>query len=453
MNLRLLKHSVVTLPEGTVFDPEKYPRTGFKIFLGCSESFIIDMRKFMNNENISYDYFYSLDNIIIYYTRHQRDREIIFTKATDVSFVEKSIFDVTGNIDNLLSSTGFIAKRKLDITKEIKNCEDNRESYRRSLLETIDRIGELKIKLSNFEENYKKLLSQEMENDRIIFKFENVTAEDTCVQGEDIFLGDLKFGSKLNGEVTLLEGSEPRRTGYNEEAYHPHHLEAMICLGSQDADFREAIQTFNFDIARIILEKFATSYTSSDSAGKSWKYWNGEEYNYDEDDDEEMFYVPSRSGDYYEDEVRWSEIEGEYIHYEDAVWSDYHDTYLFEDGSVWSDYHDTYILENDAVELEDGRFVHSESDTVELAEGGIAMREDTVEFEGLFYYEENMLEAIDGELIPKSRAINSDELGGYVLDTSYDELMEQYRAENSVEETLETIVEDNNDVSNEEVLG
>lgn len=233
-------------------------------------------------------------------------------------------------------------------------------------------------------------------NPIVEYEFHDVIAEDVRCVGEDINLGSLKYEVNiLSSEVRLVEGSELRNGYENREVYHPHqtHSDGNICLGSQTADFSQAISEGKLDIVEAILSKFSHSYVSDDPAGKYYVEWT--------DDPIERVYVETRDSYYPITDCR--EVDGEWYHDDDLRYMNISDSYAHEDDVVWSDYHDSYILIEESFEYDDEWYLN---EIAIYTEEGIDipsfMEEEYVEIDDSYYLTKNTVEDYKGERILKA---------------------------------------------------
>jgi hypothetical protein len=262
------------------------------------------------------------------------------------------------------------------------------------------------------------------------FIFEDVLAEDTCCDGDDIDLGMLKFKVDFNtNNVRIEEGSEPRSTPWG-STFHPHDLNDTVCLGSQSADMTEAITNIDVDVIQALLYKFAHSYTSSDSAGENWKKWTTSY-------EEEVY------SEYHGENIPVSEAaqldNGDWIRQEDSVilrdgrryprgwtnWSEYYDGYIDEDTSVWSNHLDSYIEEEDDY-------------TIQLLNGdwSVSDHDEVFEYDGNYYLEDETIEDINGNIVPKRLVVYSQVLQQHILSTEAIMRDGEYYTQDTLPETL-----------------
>lgn len=235
--------------------------------------------------------------------------------------------------------------------------------HKQMLIQKFEELQRNKNFINKLIEKRHELLKYDLDsNMNIYMTFQDVVASDTEGDGEDIDLGTLRFKISLTGHnVDIVEGTHSFYTEYNSEAYHPHHLNDRVCLGSQEADVVEAISTLELDVLELLIKRFAFSYTSSDSAGAYWKVWAG----LDMDDDEESgIYVESRDRYYSDDEVRWSEQDEQYYYFEDCYYSEIQYDYFHKD---------------EVIELENGRgYVHESYGNCVEIDGSYYHIDDTI---------------------------------------------------------------------------
>ena len=386
----------------------------YKIFLNVSREFSNKLREVFSEKNIGVGYFYYTDPVTneeyrIWYTY---DHKTFWTGNIDIEKLEQAVYNNFNFNDSSPAVSGAVNlyRRFQSLKKDSEDKREYREARYRQLIDSENKYLDTLHLLNKFNSNIKKLKKVPFdENGRILFRFQNVIAEDTEAVGEDIELGDLTFAVTLDGGVTIIEGSHCHYTSYNSNAYHPHHLRETICLGSQSADFITSIVNFQFDIAGAILYKFAHSYTSSDSAGSYWKKWAG----LDMDEDDDMVYVPTRDGDYIEDDCRYSNYRGEWLHEEDARFSDYLDDYLYDEDAVYSNYHSSWMYYDDVVEVGDDWILHD--DCVKLENGEWELEENTAIYNDNYYRKSDFVSDINGDSIPESLAVFSNNREGYIL--------------------------------------
>ena len=416
--VRYLKHSVHKNRKNF----NKNENLDYKIFLDVSTEFSVNLKEALIQKNIGSGYFYYTEPItyIEYRIWYSHDHKIFWTENIDVETVsleklEQAAFNnFHFNNDNpAVSATAGLYRRFQKLKNNIKVREDNRESSFRQLIESENNYLDSLHLLDKFNSNIKKLKKLPFDDDgRIIFKFQNVIAEDTDADGGDIELGDLTFATTLEGNVTIIGGSHSHSTQYNSNAYHPHHLGQGICLGSQSADFVSAITNFEFDIAGAILHKFAHSYTSSDSAGNYWKKWAGLDMDEDNDDDN-MVYVPSRDNEYNVNDCRYSNNREEWLHEDDANYSEYLGDYLYNGEAVYSNHHSSWMHYDDVVEVgDDWRLM---DDCVILQNGDWELEENTEIYNDEYYLKSDFVTDINGENIPESLAVFSNNRDAYIL--------------------------------------
>ena len=276
----------------------------------------------------------------------------------------------------------------------------------------------------------------------ILVEFKDVYANDVRGYGEEIFLGDLVFSINLEtASPRIVSGTEPIEDNkHSSPAYVPHQIsdEGGICLGTQDSDFIEAVKNFDIDVATVILKRFAETYNSEDSAGKSWVAWH--------DPDE-----------WESEQGVWSEYYNDYIDEDYAVYSDYHASYLHSGNAVyseesgdyydidsdayevvngvvypagsdticWDDIEDNYILSDESVTLYDGNVTH-ESNAVQLPDGDYILSDDAVKVEnGDYARPEDVVELYDGADVLKTEAVEID--GEYYRLSEVEEVDGVYR--------------------------
>ena len=441
--IRYLRHSVHKNRKNF----NKSENLDYKIFLNVSTEFSNKLKEVFSEKNIGSGYFYYTNPETYHEYRiwYSFDYKIFWTENIDVETVslEKleqavlSAFDFNNN-HPAVNGTAGLYRRLQNLKRDVESKRENRESRFNQLVESENRYLDSLHLLSKFNSNIKKLKKLPFDADgRVLFKFQNVVAEDTDAEGEDIELGDLTFATTLEGVVTIVDGSYSHSTQYNLNAYHPHHLNTSICLGSQSADFTSAILNFQFDIAGAILYKFAHSYTSSDSAGMYWEKWAG--IDMDEDEDNNMVYVPSRDNEYDEINCRYSNHREEWLHEDDARFSEYLDDYLHEVEAVYSNYHNSWMHYDEVVEVgNDWRLM---DECVNLQNGNWELEENTEIYNDEYYLKSDFVSDINGDSIPESLAVFSNNRDAYILREDAVEYNGDWYPEGEVP-TEETNVED-----------
>ena len=415
--IRYLRHSVHKNRKNF----NKSEDLDYKIFLNTSREFS-DNLKVVFGQTTGSGYFNYTDPVTynIYEIWYSYDYNTFWTENIDIEKVsikelEQAVFTAFNFNNNHpgVNGTAGLYRRLQNLKRDVESKRENRESRFNQLVESENRYLDSLHLLSKFNSNVKKLKKLPFDTDgRLLFKFQNVVAEDTDAEGEDIELGDLTFATTLEGVVTIVEGSYSHSTQYNSNAYHPHHLSESICLGSQSADFISAIVNFQFDVAGAILYKFAHSYTSSDSAGMYWKKWAGLDMDEDNDDDN-MVYVPSRDNEYNINDCRYSNNREEWLHEDDARFSEYLDDYLYHEEAVYSNHHSSWMHYDDVVEVgNDWRLM---DECVILQNGDWELVENTEIYNDEYYLKSDFVSDINGENIPESLAVFSNNRDAYIL--------------------------------------
>ena len=414
--IRYLRHSVHKNRKNF----NKSENLDYKIFLNVSTEFSNKLKEVFSEKNIGSGYFYYTNPETYHEYRiwYSYDYKTLWTENIDIeklSFekLEQAVFNAFSFNNNHpgVNGTAGLYRRLQNLKRDVESKRENRESRFNQLVESENRYLDSLHLLSKFSSNIKKLKKLPFDTDgRVLFKFQNVVAEDTDAVGEDIELGDLTFATTLEGVVTIVEGSYSHSTQYNSNAYHPHHLNSSICLGSQSSDFTSAIVNFQFDVAGAILYKFAHSYTSSDSAGEYWKKWAGLEMDYDDDD---MVYVPTRDAGYNEVDCRYSNHREEWLLEYDAVFSGYLDDYLYNEEAVYSNHHNSWMSYDDVVEVGNDWVLIDEC--VKLENGKWEFEENTVIYNDNYYLKSDFVSDINGDSIPESLAVFSNNRDGYIL--------------------------------------
>lgn len=258
----------------------------------------------------------------------------------------------------------------------------------------------------------------------VIIEFEDVVAEDTEAELDDIELGTLKFAVKLDNpeyQPRLIYGTNPQSTNFTANAYHPHQLDGngRCCFGGHTAELVQGLTMLQMDVVQAVLYNFAHSFTSSDEAGESAKVWLGM--------DMEGVVDLVTGGTAPESEAVWSEREYGYILENDAVWSEFAQDSLLREGAVYSDVDNSWIHEDDAVVMPDGEYVHEDSDAY------------VVLHSGEYAYAEDAIVNIDGDNMLISECEYSHSMGEYInkeaaIEVDGDWYTEEYLDENATQD-------------------
>ena len=455
--IRYLRHSVHKNRKNF----NKSENLDYKIFLNVSTEFSNKLKEVFSEKNIGSGYFYYTNPVtyheyIIWYSYDYKTfwTENIDIEKLSIKELEQTVFTAFSfdNNHRAVNGTAELYRRLQNLKGDVESKRENREIRFKQLVESENKYLDSLHLLSKFNSNIKKLKKLSFDTDgRVLFKFQNVVAEDTDAEGGDIELGDLTFATTLGGVVTIVDGSYSHSTEYNSNAYHPHHLSSSICLGSQSSDFISAIVNFQFDIVGAILYKFAHSYTSSDSAGMYWKKWAG--LDMDEDEDNNMVYVSTRDNEYDEIDCRYSNYRGEWLHEDDARFSEYLDDYLYEKEAVYSNYHSSWMSYDDVVEVGDDWRLTDDcvilqngdwrltDDCVILQNGDWELEENTEIYNDEYYLKSDFVSDINGDDIPESLAVFSNNRDAYILREDAVEYNGDWYPEGEVP-TEETNVED-----------
>ena len=236
--IRYLRHSVHKNRKNF----NKSENLDYKIFLNVSTEFSNKLQEVFREKNIGSGYFYYSDSVtnVDYRIWYSYDYKAFWTENIDIEKVsleklEQAVL-YSFNLNNshtAVSGTATLYRRLQSLKHDFESKRENREIRFNQLVESENRYLDSLHLLSKFNSNVKKLKKLPFDTDgRVLFKFQNVVAEDTDAVGEDIELGDLTFATTLGGVVTIVEGSYSHSTQYNSNAYHPHHLSESICLGS-----------------------------------------------------------------------------------------------------------------------------------------------------------------------------------------------------------------------------
>lgn len=451
--MRLYKHQVITEP----VPEEQWEKLNLKdkIFLNATKEFMT----FVEGKIRLYSqYSFMDDRGFFYYCDSATDRmtgETIVASAEhckmDLMEIELSMHSRIGLRHNL---------RNTDADNYYNNFRDkyekmikSRHQFEKLKRDLVGKSYEVReheaiIKLWKNRENILK--RHNMGDGKKIFKFENVTAEDTCAEGDDIFLGDLEFQVDfLTMKVELISGTHERYTGYG-DVVHPHHLGGtQICLGSQTSDMNDAIMSMDADYVQILLSKFAESYTSDDDAGQWWTQWT---------EDKARVYVEYEGEWYNRDEVVYDRY-GNALNEEYAVYIEEHEAYARMSECNDSRTYGRYIYHEDAVysSVMSDYILKEDENIVELEYGdgfALSTHENVIEYKDKFY-RKGMTVDVDGERIPSEFTVYSNPLDRYLLtDTAVQHEGEWYTedtipspepvAENEEKapETIEQVIEE-----------
>lgn len=268
----------------------------------------------------------------------------------------------------------------------------------------------------------------------VIIEFEDVVAEDTDAELDDIELGTLKFAVKLGNsdfKPKLIYGSNPKSTNFAVTAYHPHQLDSdgTCCFGGHTAELVEGLAMLQMDVVQAVLYNFAHSFTSSDEAGESAKVWLGED----------MAGVVElvTGGTAPESEAVWSDREEGYILDDEAVWSEFHQDSLIRERAVFSNTDDSWIHEDDVIEMPDGDYVHENSNNYRML------------VSGEYAYTDDVVVDVDGDNRLNSECEYSSSMGEYIykdnaIEVDGDWFTEEYLEENATQnEEGQWILNDN----------
>lgn len=390
------------------------------IYIGVSEEFNEQMKNRFNHDH-------RIAGTELGYIYYNHSQTVIWTtvKCTLEKF-ENSVFRNIAIDNNVCANTAPLFRRLANFRENVVSHERTLEDKRYYFIKAYEDLENSRSQYEMFKSKLNVLKKVPFNsNGNIEFTFENVVAEDTDAEGEDIELGTLVFEVTLGGSVDIIQGDFPHPTEYNDNAYHPHHLSGNVCMGTAGPDLIQAISDFDIDTARAIVYGFAHRYTSSDSAGKYWRRWAG----LDMDDHEGQYYVPSRDEWYDEEDCAWSDNREEWLHQDDCVYIDsrndyyltgdlvyleYKAEYYHPEDTVWSERDQETYHEDDVVDTREG-YIFSE-DAVELHNGEWLHLEEAVEYEGQ-YYDRLDCVVIDGEQIPEQYTVWSDSLQQHLLKT------------------------------------
>lgn len=347
-----------------------------KVFVNPSDEFIEEV----NREYLMIDTFYSGSTTANVYRGFYILYSIGDSKPTvdERIDLEKSIAKLPPFEDYITDEYKFliiIGDGEYDLLHKREAVDSLRMRYINAIdeLQRAEEWNNLKLrKAKDIVKNYEINSSGE-----VIIEFEDVVAEDTDAELDDIELGTLKFAVKLDNpeyQPRLIYGTNPQSTNFTGNAYHPHQLnsDGRCCFGGHTAELVQGLTMFQMDVVQAVLYNFAHSYTSSDEAGESAKIWLGM-------DMEDMVELVT-GGTAPVSEVVWSEREGGNILDDESIWSEFSQDLLIRERAVYSDVDNSWIHEDDAVEMPDGEYVHEDSDAyTRLHTGELAYAEDVVE--------------------------------------------------------------------------
>lgn len=420
--MRYLRHNIIEEPDSSKWDEIDFSKPTF--ILNASSEFIDyiyrknDIRVYSDSDVITGEEYYrsglktggSALNSCVIVTRKD-------PYSIPVKNLELSVFNrLEMNSEWIKNPSKYLQDRQLVVSeiaylKSLRNVEKAKEKY----IMAIDAGNSRLLEYDNLRKKMRMLNRNGIKNGILEVLFENVIAEDTDVRGEDINLGDLTFAVDfLQNEVKLTDGSFPNWTEYNSRAFHPHHMSnGGICLGSQSSDMSQAIANFEIPIVKAMLHKFAHSYTSSDSAGAYYNRW------VDGWEEREMVYSDYHDQDIYRDEAIYLDHLNDWF-LEDVIvtladgrehpsgWSRMclDGNYRDEEEVLYSRYLSGWIASEDSVSMMNGEHMPAEHDAI-------------FEFEDAHYYiNDSTVDVITDIRIPIGRAIWSDHLQGYILDST-----------------------------------
>ena len=408
--MEFLAHRTRRMPPRSAWDRIDITKNIY--FKNCDNDFI----RYMKNYH-TIDTFYTPKGTCVWYTYPNPDKfSILMTtnsEPVDTYDMECYLLNNYSSIKPRLKHPEFydmlikISSAHSNLIKHNQRESNARSSYLQVLNERehhAENHKREKLKL-------KKYLALGLTSSVYYFEFNDVVAEDTYVDGDDIDLGNLKFKVDLNSaEVTMVmtEGSEPRYTRYHSEALHPHDLGSNICLGSQSSDMIEAVKNLELDVVQAMLHKFAHSYTSSDSAGEYWRAWT-------EAGMTEMVYSEYHDRDIPMDEAtqlsngEWvlsddavTLPDGSIIAEEDAIWCEHNSTWERDGDTIWCERMQSEVLTEDTVEMNSGEYM-------------LVNHPDIVVYEDEYFHREDMVIDIEGNSVPKTMTYYSEALGENIL--------------------------------------
>lgn len=355
----------------------------------------------MENEESLYNGYVSIDfsNGIIYTNLPTFSTEDLDKLLQITSRLSSEFFDEVGY---------GMYRFKKDLKIQEEDATGRKDRQKQGFLDCIEELNKIKLFKESLEKKESILRKYKLDRDGdVYFEYNDVYAEDTEGEGEEIFLGDITIRANIYDQrFNIDSGTECRNGKYNSEAYHPHHLSNSICTGSNEADIIECLKTFELDVVAVLFDKFVHSYTSTDSAGGDWVKWCD-----DYDENEGKVYVPSRDDWYYE---------------EDCIYSEYHEEDIYIDDSMYSVILNDYLLESESVVLENDR-------------GWMPLdHPEVVCIDGVYYYVEDVVTDINRDEVPKDDCEYSEALGEYILR----EDVIKYEGDFYTEDTLPTPEED-----------
>ena len=432
--MKFLKHKLRDVPPENTWYTMQKPKNVF--YKNASMDFLRAMNsRFHLSVSSGYDTYDDNGTNFYYSNSNEGSYNIVFCIGQDSNpeTIELTLISEFTPPDELFKENDLIyaAKDYAQVYKKHRDSVKTVASNKRNYISSLEQFEKTLAELSGFGRRQKLLKGLGIVNYLKIFEFNNVVAEDTCCDGEDIELGTLKFQVDFQkSTVKLIDGSNYRSTPWG-NTFHPHDLGSDgICLGSQSADMAEAIKNLEVDIIQVMLYKFAHSYTSSDSAGANWKKWTSEF-------EEEVY------SDYHGEDIPMSEAvqlyNGDWIRQEDSVilrdgrryprgwtnWSEYYDEYIDEDTSVWSSHLNSYIEEEDDY-------------TIQLLNGdwSVSDHDEVFEYDGNYYLEDETIEDINGNIVPKRLVVYSQVLQQHILSTEAIMRDGEYYTQDTLPETL-----------------
>lgn len=408
--MEFLAHRTRTMPQRSAWDRIDITKNTY--FKNCSNDFLRYMR-----DRYNIDTFYTPKGTCVWYTYANPNKfSIMMTSdsdAVDTYDMECYLIDNYSVIKSKLKHPEFydmlvkISSAHSNLMKHNERERVAKDNY----LEVIDQREAYANNHKNEKLKFKKYLALGLTSSVYYFEFNDVVAEDTDVEGDDINIGDVKFQVNLNSaevKMVMIEGSQPRYTRYNAAALHPHDLGSNICLGSQSSDMIEAVRNLDLDVIQAMLHKFAHSYTSGDSAGEYWRAWTEEgmrgmvysEYHDRDIPEDEAIELSDGTWIFREDAVTLAD--GSVICEEDAIWCEHNSTWERDGDTIWCERIGSEVLTGDTVEMSNEEYMPID-------------HPDVVEYEDQYFYEEDMVIDIEGNSVPKTMTYYSEALGENIL--------------------------------------
>lgn len=398
--MRLLKHNILRVSRTQEINWEEVKLPVIVFGQICSSKVDEVCSRSVSGRRIHYSY----------------DRQIFTTVAPieDLLQVESICYGDAKDEDKLVSESFYYKIRSA--ISSIEAAKTNIAAYKEKFTIACESKDKYQLDLKATIEGLSRLSKLGYDDMKTTITFTNVVAEDTCREGRDIELGDLTFEVDFSeNECFIKEGSFPKKTSWSNTSWHPHTVDTyQQCFGSMDLDIQEAIRTVNIDVLKVLLHKFAHSYTSSDSAGKDWKLWC----------DIETVYVDGELK--FTDEVVFSNVLDRYLDIEAAEYISRIDDYVPSDDVVYSEHYGENIYSEHADEAEGYGWI-------EISDP------DFEEVNGTYYHKDDLVDDINGDIQPISQCKYSTALDKYIHE---DDAVE-FEGDYYTSETLPTPVDEN----------